>query len=295
MSTESTPRTQSDLQRTFVAMLFAFVAATIAQQIGEILVVGTKSWTLANSPTRMMSTARVEGWLLATAATHAALALLMVTVSWISWSQSQAGAHVKDIKTVFSLKFLIFLVEIFLVVLYFSLSKSAEGDFGAYVKSPATESFIKLASARPEALQLMWIFLSFAVWDYLVDVLSHERREASKIKAIEIHLRATAAFCGVSIACLLLALLVSRVTPWPSASPAQVVFGDIALMLAILIFIAAKPFEYYLTRNLSEAVISTVTPRKAPPSRTEKRRLTTLLLLFAASTILTKAWPCFQQ
>lgn len=289
---ESPPRTQSELQKTFVAMLFAFVAATVAQQLGEILVVATKSWQLANSATEILQAARKDRWLLVVASSHAILALVMVTVSWVSWSRSQATMHKRDIDSVFSQKFVIFFIEIFLVTLYFSLSKSAETDFAAYLKDGQASSFVKNSSARPEALQLSWVFTVFAIWDYLVDVVRPFRWKTFSLSTPLLHLRRVIAFCGVSIFCALIAYTIGLLTPAKGGSPAQIVFGDIALIATVFLFIAAKPFEYFLARGLTPELVGDVTPR-GHPSSLKKRRFWVLLAIVFFAAILTRHAPCF--
>lgn len=289
---DPSPKAQSELQKTFVAMLFAFVAATVAQQLGEILVVATKSWRLANSAHDMWDAARGDGWLLIACLMHAILVLVMVTVSWISWSRSQATMHKKDIDSIFTRKFLIFLIEIFLVTLYFSLSKSAEADFTAYTKDGLTTSFVKNASARPEALQLLWIFIAFAMWDYLVDVVRPYRWRDFRLSTPFVHVRRIIAFCGVSLFCGGITYLISVATPTKGGTPIQVVLGDAALICTVLLFIATKPFEYLLTRGLAPDSVGDVTPR-GRPSSLDKRRFWVLLSLVLACTILTRHASCF--
>lgn len=285
------PVARAELQKTFVAMLFAFVAATVAQQLGEILVVATKSWKLANSAPEMLIAAKGDGWLLLVASMHALLALTMVTVSWFSWSRSQAAMHKSDIDTVFSRKFLIFIVEIFLVTLYFSISKSAETDYAAYLKDGSTASFVKNPSARPEAFQLLWVFMVFAAWDYLVDVLRPFKWKRLRVSTPFLHIRRVIAFCGVSLFCALIAYLVGLATPIKGGTASQIVFGDIALILTVFLFIAAKPFEHFLARGMAKDMIGDVTVRDRPTSK-DKRRFWILLSLVVISMILTRHSPC---
>jgi len=285
------PLVRAELQKTFVAMLFAFVAATVAQQLGEILVVATKAWKLANSAPDMLIAARGDGWLLVVASMHAMLALTMVTVSWFSWSLSQAAMHKSDVVTVFSRKFLIFLIEIFLVTLYFSLSKSAETDYTSYLKDGLTASFVKNPSARPEALQLLWVFMVFATWDYFVDVLRPFKWSGLRFHTPLNHLRRIVAFCGVSLFCASVAYVIGWATPASGGQPSQVIFGDMALILAVFLFIAAKPFEYFLARGMKKEMIGDVTLRERPTSL-EKRRFWILLTLVLVCTFLTRNAPC---
>lgn len=94
--------TQNELHKTFIAMLFAFVASTVGQQIAEILVVLTNNWTIED-PSGIIENIYASNWLLASAASHSALALLLFSMSWVMWSKSQAAGHKRDIEDIFQL------------------------------------------------------------------------------------------------------------------------------------------------------------------------------------------------
>lgn len=240
---------QGDLQKTFIAMLFAFAVSVVAQQISELLTVATSNWRLALSPLQIFENVRGSFWPMLSIATHSVLALLMLSVSWVMWSKSQAAGHLVDINEIFSIKFITFLMEVLLVTLYFSLSKSAEGDYAAYLKNKEMTAYLTEASARPEAMQMFWIFMIFAIWDYIVDV-AQSPKDPQPLSAIGIfgsHLSGVAVYCLVSIFCAFGALGVYFLSP-AGNSPMEAVFGDIALVSLLLLFNRAKTWEHYIFR-----------------------------------------------
>jgi len=201
---------QSTLQKTFIAMLFAFAVSVVAQQISELLIVATKNWTMGLGPGQILENIGGHMWPILAVATHSLLALLMLAVSWVMWSKSQAAGHLVDIKEIFSVKFITFLLEVLLVTLYFSLSKSAEGDFLNYTKEKTVAAYLTPASARPEAMQMFWIFLIFALWDYIVDVAKSPQANHPKSLKSRAFSSVTGilTYCAVSILCALGALSV---------------------------------------------------------------------------------------
>jgi hypothetical protein len=240
---------QGDLQKTFIAMLFAFAVSVVAQQISELLTVATSNWRLALSPLQIFENVRTNLWPMLSVTTHSLLALLMLSVSWVMWSKSQAAGHLVDINEIFSIKFITFLMEVLLVTLYFSLSKSAEGDYTAYQKNKEMTEYLTEASARPEAMQMFWIFLIFAVWDYIVDVAQSPKdpQPSSAIGILGSHLSGISVYCSVSILCSIGALGVYFLSP-AGNRPIEAVFGDIALVSLLLLFNRAKTWEHYIFR-----------------------------------------------
>lgn len=238
--------TQSTLQKTFIAMLFAFAVSIVAQQISELLIVSTKNWTTALGPWQILDNIHGYAWPILAAATHSLLALLMLTVSWVMWSKSQAAGHVIDISEIFSIKFITFLLEILLVTLYFSLSKSVEVDFINYTKEKTVAAYLTPASARPEAMQMLWIFLIFALWDFIVDVAKSPQfpQPSSRTSRLLSFFTGIFTYCAVSIFCAIGALFVYLLAPIEGA--VEAVVGDIALIILLLLFNRAKSWENYI-------------------------------------------------
>lgn len=281
---------QTELQKTFIAMLFAFVASTVAQQIAEIFVVITNNWTSATSPLDIYSNIHNYFWLLMPAFTHSALALLLFSMSWVMWSKS--AAHKKDIEDVFSKKYLVLLFEVFLVILYFAVAKSNEADFAAYTRDKTIESFAGTPSAKPEALQILWVFSLFAIWDYLVDVFQSPRQNhpTKFIPRVVAQLQGIATYCSVSLACVGLAYVVSKFAP-VAGTPYQATLGDIALIMSLLLFNRAKAMEYYLRKIFPEEKSRQTTARDTPLTLRGAALIAILFTAYSLSVLL-MAFPC---
>lgn len=275
---------QNELHRTFIAMLFAFVAAVVAQQIAEHLIVATSSWKLADDPSAMYERLKGDGLYLVAAASHSVLALLMLVISWVMWSKSQGGGNRSDITSVFSVKFIIVLVEVFLVVLYFAIAKTSEANFSNYKEDLGVRSYVGSASAYPEAVQMQWIFAVFLVWDIIVDVLASPRNKPitgffSRLTAI---LQGLLTYCSVSAICLAGAILISRSAPL-DGSPGQAIAGDIALIALLLLFNIGKAFEFYPRKWFPSEQLRNNTARKSPPETWELLVSYTLVVIYVAS------------
>ncbi|NNB12057.1 hypothetical protein HBN81_16880 [Pseudomonas fragi] len=283
--------TQTELRRTFIAMLFALVAATVAQQISEFLFVVTGGWDSASSPSKMFENLFAEEGALLATLSHSLLALLLVTISWVMWSKSQAGGLKKEISSIFSKEFVILLVEVFLVVLYFAIVKTVEQNFQAYTVNKEISAYVGVASARPEALQLMWVFAVYFIWDFIVDVITSPRyeQEIAVPSSAFSYLSGIVAYCSISIICLLGAWLVSGVSA-SVATPYEAVLGDIALLCVLLFFVLAKQLEYHTTKIFPAEATRKNTRRDTPPS---VRAYVGMVILIAVYTyiIMVLIWP----
>lgn len=283
--------TQIELRRTFIAMLFALVAATVAQQISELLFVITGGWGSASSPSKMLDNLLAEKGALFATLSHSLLALLLVSMSWVMWSKSQAGGLKKDISSIFSKEFIILLVEVFLVVLYFAIVKTMEQNFQEYTAKKTISAYVGNTSARPEALQLMWVFAVYLIWDFIVDVVtSPQYVQGLPIRSgIGSYLTGVGAYCSVSIICLFGAWLISSVAA-PAATPFETVLGDIALLCLLLFFVLAKQLEYYTTTFLGNEVSRKNTKRDTPPSVQACVGMVVLISVYTY-IIMVLSWP----
>lgn len=258
---------QNDLRRTFIGMLFALVAATIAQQIGELLFVVTGGWDVAANPVKMWRNLIFgEGMLLASLS-HALLTLLLVSMSWIMWSKSQAAGHRTEISTVFSKEFVILLTEFFLVVLYFAIAKTMEQNFSDYLKTKSISTYVGEISGRPEAIQLMWVFFVFFVWDLLVDVIYSPRDMTPGMTSNKFFSSSQGilTYCSVSLLCILAAWFVTTMTS-SLGTPYEAVLADIALIAILLFFNIGKQLEFYLIKLFPGEKSRKNTKRDVKPS-----------------------------
>lgn len=282
---------QSELRRTFIAMLFALVAATIAQQISELLFVITGGWDLAASPIKMWENMLFGNGMLFASLSHSCLALLLVAMSWVMWSKSQAAGHRTEITSIFSKEFIILLVEVFLVVLYFAIAKTMEQNFAEYVKGKSIAAFVGTASSRPEALQMMWVFSIYFVWDVIVDVLTSPRapRQTSLIEKLSGFVQGVLTYCSVSLFCVLGAWLVSKNSP-SSATPYEALLGDVALVSLLLFFALGKQLEFYAVKIFPVEGSRNNTRRDVAPSTKASVGMVILVAIYIYS-MMVLTWP----
>lgn len=276
---------QSELHKTFIAMLFAFVVSVVAQQIAEILIVATDNWKFSESPVSVYEKASSSFWLLMTAASHSLLALLMVSISWVMWSRSQARSHTTDLQTVFSIKFVVMLIEFFLVILYFAIAKSIEADFSAYQKNPSITGFVSAPSARPEASQIRWVFFVFFIWDVLVDIIQSPRGNYSGVlDRILAPIQGLLVYCSISLICFFGAWAVFAIS-LEKGSPYHVILGDIALIVLLLFFSLAKKLEYFFVKIFPKERGRQTTKRPNRPTQKEFLLLTSLVIAYIACIV----------
>lgn len=287
----NTPVSQNELRRTFIAMLFALVAATIAQQISEMLFVVTGGWDLAASPSKMWDNLLLGNGLLFASFSHSCLALLLVAMSWVMWSKSQAGGHKTEIASIFSKEFVILLVEVFLVVLYFAIAKTMEQNFAEYVKDKSVAAFVGSASARPEALQMMWVFSVYFVWDIITDVMysPHSPRLVNLGEKIKGFTQGILTYCSVSLVCIAGAWLVSKNAPSVS-TPYEALWGDIALISLLLFFALGKKLEYYAVKVFPREGNRSNTRRPDAPSTKASIGMVVLVGVYIYS-MMVLTWP----
>lgn len=282
---------QTDLRRTFIAMLFALVAATIAQQMAELLSVVTGGWDLASSPREMWENVLYgKGMLLASFA-HAFLALLLVSMSWVMWSKSQAAGHKTEIASVFSKEFVILLTEVFLVVLYFAVARTMEQNFSEYLKNKSIAAYVGIPSGRPEALQLMWVFWVYFIWDIIVDVMYSPRATSSVngYQKISFFVQGVLTYCSVSILCVFAAWIVSKAAP-SNGTGYEALCGDIALISLLLFFALGKQLEFYVIKLFPDESSRNNTKRSNAPSIKALSMMLALVVIYLFS-IMVLRWP----
>ena len=92
---------------------------------------------------------------------HLFLAVFIIASSWIGWQNSKSLGNRMGLRSLFSIPFIILLVDLFLVILYFLLVKTVEKEVdGGYQPS-----------ALPEAKLSVVIFATYLVWDILTRLL----------------------------------------------------------------------------------------------------------------------------
>ncbi|WP_350649094.1 hypothetical protein [Pseudomonas sp. HY13-MNA-CIBAN-0226] len=282
---------QNELRRTFIAMLFALVAATIAQQIAELLFVITGGWDLASSPSKMWENLISGNGMLFASLTHSFLALLMVSMSWVMWSKSQAAGHKTEITHIFSKEFVLLLIEVFLVVLYFAIAKTMEQNFTEYMKDKNISAYVGVASARPEALQMMWVFSVFFVWDVIVDVIYSPRTPHPVLVRERFYsfIQGLLTYCSISLLCVFAAWMVSRAAP-SAGTPYEALWGDISLIALLLFFALGKQLEYFAIKFFPGEDSRKNTKRDHPPSTKAAVMMVFLAAVYIYS-MMVLIWP----
>lgn len=273
----STPQSQSSsgqhqLQKTFIAMIFAFVISYHAQTITEFIAVITNNWT-----TFPISSEITYDFIAVT--TQIILALLMVSISWIMWSKSSAKAHTDDIETIFSVKFIAFIIEILLVTLYFGLIKSLEVDISEFNKNKDLSKYITNLSAKPEAFLMTLVFSIFLLWDLIIDILKTPPQTTTFIYKVKNFFRGCLVYCSISTICFIGSLLILVNTP-VTASPFVAIFSDLALISVLLFFNQAKALEFYLLKLFPDQSYRPNTKRDNAPSTWEITRIVVLFVLY---------------
>lgn len=270
----NTPTGQSQLQKTFIAMIFAFVISFHAQTITEYIAVITNNWSVFP----YISTITID---FIAVGSQIILALLMILISWVMWSKSQAIAHLNDINQIFTIKFVTFILEILLVTLYYGLVKSLEVDFSEFSKTKNVSSYITNLSAKPEAFLMTLIFGIFLVWDLIIDIFKSPTNPVAlgNLNKLKNFFKGFLVYCLISLISFLAALLILTTTPSHS-SALITIFSDLALICILLFFYQAKILEYYLLKIFPDQDSRPNTKRTDPPTLWETTRVVVLVMLF---------------
>ena len=237
------------LRQAFVGMLFALAIAEAAILLTDLLGVIAADWNYEFSLKRLLDSFLDHDWLLLAPATHLLLGILLISISWVGWSQSQASGNKERVTDIFSLPFFLLLWEVVLVVLYFILVKSVELDtsLGGHTDTDVTLA-VRAPSATPEAFWLAVVFAAYVVWDIVADVIMGpiDKKHHPSIHPIAakvcVFLTGIVTRCGVSILCFLAAIWVYYLVR-ESTAPQVAVWGDAALVCILLWFRPGKWLE----------------------------------------------------
>lgn len=205
-----------ELHWSFVAMLFALA-------IGEVAV-GLSNLVNLNIQGHICF---VDGL---PAYWHLLLAATVIAASWVGWRNSEySGTHVR---CVFSLDFVVLLVDVSLVVCYFLLARVAE--------SPQSPSHAIVPDASREAWIIAVIMLIYVVWD-LLSSCNHRNKLGRRLWA--------------SVIPFVVSLIALRAFPLHSHDSVAVIFTDIALLGLVLLFRALKLHDWGRHTPLSKLAI----------------------------------------
>lgn len=255
---------RNELQKTFIAMIFAFAVSAVALQLADFFIVVTGNWTLQTKAGKGFNDQELLN--LGAILSHLAVALIMITASWVMWSKSQAAGHLAAVESIVSLKFFLVLIEVILVTLYFSISKSVEANFTKYTTTQNLQDYLTPSSASPETLQIFLVFILFLLWDFVADVAMSPLSPNPKDRLARIlnWIPGTFVYGFVSAVCALLALPILYLSSG-SAAPSVAIAGDIALVLLIILFYQLKAIEPSLLKIAKTQATRSNTPRDPKP------------------------------
>lgn len=190
-----------DLRWILVSTLYALVLAEVAHQSVSLV-------------------ARRCGWRdLSTGISHLLLVAALVTTSWVGWSVSIAhDPHAEHrVSGVFSLPYVVLLIDVGLLTAYFILARAAG--------IPKKKDEPIVASAKPESFWLMVVFGGYVLWD----IVTHGALEG------DFWPRAYP-----TIICFLLSCLAWRILRVVEKNQMAVVAADAGMLAFIFFFRAMK-------------------------------------------------------
>ncbi len=211
---------QDALREAFVEMLFALAVSEIAIHAAEI--VSASGSVNQKIPAGM----------------HLTVGLILIATSWVGWRRSVSPGMRERVNSCFSIPFLGLLLDVFLVILYFIIVKLVE------IEQKDGRVILTAPTARPEASWLCVVFMTYALWDILADVLSEGclPRMHSWLHRINTCMSIAVTSTFASLFCLVLAFSAMLIGS-KSRSPVGVELLDLSLICIILLFRASKVVE----------------------------------------------------
>jgi hypothetical protein len=212
---------ESNLRQVFVQMLFALAVGQVALKCGEAI-------NLKDS-NNIMGSLREYHYIYS----HLLLCIVILTTSWVGWQISQSIGNTGKINSIFSLQYVILLLDIFLVLSYFVIVRGAEIDFGNHT--------VKKASIFPEATWSMIIFLTYIFWDFFTKgiTISYEKRNDGTYKRVRrLTIVPFLKRTWQTIVCLGLTMVINYCTI--PDTPIKVTMLDLCLVMVFLIFRGLK-------------------------------------------------------
>jgi hypothetical protein len=215
-----TPR---GLRFVFVQMLFALTVGETARQIATLIDQTGVSAEAASSYS------------------HLLLATIIVATSWVGWTRSISSLNMLPLLTIFSLPFLVLLIDVSLVIFYFIIVKGVE--------MPMADTYIVTPSAKNETFWVLIIFMVYFLWDFLTKAVAQDiqtntgesraetkshRTFRERFFSLEFWKRGGITFICAGIALLLWYLLRD------ASSRSSVVLADLSLLSLVLLFRALK-------------------------------------------------------
>lgn len=132
-----------NLRKVFVQLLFSLAIGQVAMRSGYLVIAGAKINEYYYSYL------------------HLFLCVIIISTSWVGWYNSKSP-HNSDVATsVFSLQYIILLVDMFLVICYFIIVSGAEVSINSVLAE------IPKANSHIEIFWTMIIFSTYLLWDII--------------------------------------------------------------------------------------------------------------------------------
>jgi hypothetical protein len=170
---------------------------------------------------------------------HLALCTIVLSTSWVGFQISKSAGNTLEINTVFSLQYIVLLIDIFLVISYFIMVRGAEIDsFPREGKKILTQS--------PDTLnETFWsavIFTMYLLWDIITKVPEirwHNRngKFEKETKAVFLPLVKRG---WQTLVCLIAVLITYHCAANNKPSPIKTSLVDMVLILIFLTFRSLK-------------------------------------------------------
>lgn len=210
-----------NLRHAFVAMLFALAAARVAESSVDILIAAANGADVGAQIVASLS--------------HIALAVVVITTSWVQWSRSTLKAS--PIGSVFERGYVLLVLDVFLVIIYYALASTAERLDGT-------------VSPKEEIYSLYAIMLVYLVWDAITNFDEWESKGF-----VEFGRHVFSSF--ITVAVITVHYLIYRFMATANdgvSTPSYVIAVDASLLLLVFLFRAQKRIEGHAT--VSAAVLS---------------------------------------
>lgn len=173
-----------DLKFDFIEMLFALAVGDLAIEFSQLIIQNVlQNYFYIYS--------------------HLLLALFILAFSYVGWRNSTSTGHLKSVKSIVSISFIILLLDLVLVIIYFIVIHSVETyNDERKVAMPA--------EAMTETRWSIIIFLIYVIWDILTKLIDEKYNliGAVYIRKRVINLKAFVTRTWPTVICLFLCLLI---------------------------------------------------------------------------------------
>lgn len=215
-----------DLKFDFIEMLFALAVGDLAIQFGQLIIhdVFANYFYIYS---------------------HLLLALFILAFSFVGWRNSTSIGHVKSVKSIVSISFLILLLDLILVIIYFIIIHNVE----TYEVIQEQDPRVMPAEAMTETRWSMVIFGIYFIWDILTKLFDEKYVKNNKVYVRKRFLNFKSFFRRTwpTVVCFILCLIIYKSLEsnfydhiLVSDKNAYVVVVDFLLLLIFAIFRGLK-------------------------------------------------------